>query len=188
MSLPEFLPRLRGWTYHSVVLGNPAQQAAFSVQPNKPIILLPEGSSGWFIDAILAINSAYGTVNLLIDKIKTVVTPHSLGATGQTGPHAGIFTNVSTQLPLAEAPQYGPLSTIVYEAVTAKPFKDNVQIYFTETKGVTVVGLEVNVALILDEEEFDLSYQELIGVRPHKPRLTRLAIKKVGGESPTGSD
>lgn len=178
------LPLLKGWRYRSFPYGNPAQLPPYLLTPQQPLILVPRGQVGWFLNAIVSLNSAYAQVNLIIDEIRTLVTPHSLDASGQSGFSAGVFTEAQVQAMLTEAPEYGPISTMVYDVSESPiPFRDNVEVYMTSSRDVYVIGAIINVAVIEDQAAFAKSYQQLVGATPgFEPSVAEVASPPTDGE------
>ena len=168
MALPDLLPLLKGWRYHSDVRGAPALQQPFTVQPNQQLVLVPAGLTGWFVNAEIVINSGQAIVNLVIDGVTTRITPMALGF-GASANRYGLLTSPVGMSYDVDAPQYGPLYAVNYD-VTADPvpFNSRVQVYLTTQSAypVTVIGSEVNLCLIDDPAAFVVSYRSAYGTVP----------------------
>ena len=143
--------------------GNPAQQQPFSLPANRPLVVVPEGTTGWFLNAIAAINAVDAKLHLLIDESATVTSPAQLAYLGNRRATFGVLTVSVTQGSVTDYPQYGPIYNMEFEvSAGALPFRKNVSVYLTETEEAIVIGAVVNLAIITDAKAFSKSLRALL--------------------------
>jgi hypothetical protein len=157
MSLPSYLPVLRGWKSHY-----PTKEQVL-LEPGKSLALINESKPGWFGFGMLTMDSPYGILHVQIDEAKLETSPYVCQVLGLvTYPNSHIFCSMYDPLHGIFNLAYVPSVNMPFERLMCyviAPVKDPFGAPITASLRVMMLGC--GYWIVENSAEFKASVREI---------------------------